>query len=159
MCLSTMAEEMAITKIYMDTCCYNRPFDDQSHEIVRLETEAKLIIQDRVKRGQYLLVWSFMLHSENMENLSLDKILSIAAWEDIAQEYCYATNDLLDAAKKYMTKGLKHKDSIHLACAVKHGCNYLITTDRKFTNKNDSFQEIEILNPMAFLLKEDCYAK
>ena len=32
-------------KIYLDICCYNRPFDDQTQMIVRLETEAKLHIQ------------------------------------------------------------------------------------------------------------------
>ena len=146
-------------KIYLDTCCYNRPFDDQSHEIVRLETEAKLIIQNRIKCGLYSPVWSFMLHSENIENLNADKILSIGTWEKIAQEYCYATNDILDIAKTYTTKGLKHKDAIHLACAIKHGCKYLITTDRRFANRTDNFKEIEILNPIAFLLKEDNYAK
>jgi len=28
--------------IYLDNCCYNRPFDDQSQLRVRLEAEAKL---------------------------------------------------------------------------------------------------------------------
>jgi hypothetical protein len=29
-------------KIYLDNCCFNRPFDDQSHLRIRLEAEAKL---------------------------------------------------------------------------------------------------------------------
>ncbi len=29
-------------KIYLDNCCCNRPFDDQSHLRIRLEAEAKL---------------------------------------------------------------------------------------------------------------------
>ena len=28
-------------RVYLDNCCYNRPFDDQSQLKVRLETEAK----------------------------------------------------------------------------------------------------------------------
>jgi len=32
-------------RIYLDNCCYNRPFDDQNQLSVRLETEAKLAIQ------------------------------------------------------------------------------------------------------------------
>lgn len=31
--------------IYLDICCFNRPFDDQSDLIVRLQTEAKLHVQ------------------------------------------------------------------------------------------------------------------
>jgi len=33
-----MSERM---KVYLDNCCFNRPFDDQSSPVVRLETEAK----------------------------------------------------------------------------------------------------------------------
>ncbi len=32
-------------RVYLDNCCYNRPFDDQAQPSVRLETEAKLLIQ------------------------------------------------------------------------------------------------------------------
>lgn len=32
-------------RVYLDNCCYNRPFDDQRQVRVRLETEAKLRIQ------------------------------------------------------------------------------------------------------------------
>ncbi len=27
-------------KIYLDSCCYNRPFDDLSQERIRVESEA-----------------------------------------------------------------------------------------------------------------------
>ncbi len=29
-------------RVYLDNCCYNRPFDEQDQLSVRLETEAKL---------------------------------------------------------------------------------------------------------------------
>ena len=35
---------MTKLKLYLDNCCFNRPFDDQSQLLVRLETEAKLFI-------------------------------------------------------------------------------------------------------------------
>ena len=35
--------------IYLDACCLNRPFDDQSQPRVHLESEAVLIILARVK--------------------------------------------------------------------------------------------------------------
>ena len=31
--------------VYLDNCCYNRPFDEQTQLRVRLETEAKLRVQ------------------------------------------------------------------------------------------------------------------
>lgn len=38
-------------RVYLDNCCYNRPFDDQSQLKVRLETEAKLFVQQPMRTG------------------------------------------------------------------------------------------------------------
>ena len=35
--------------VYLDICCFNRPFDEQSSLIVYLETEAKLHVQELVR--------------------------------------------------------------------------------------------------------------
>lgn len=39
-------------RVYLDNCCYNRPFDDQGQMRVRLETEAKLRIQSLMRTGE-----------------------------------------------------------------------------------------------------------
>ena len=41
--------------IYLDTCCFNRPFDDQSQTRIRFETAAKLQLQQRVLTDDDLL--------------------------------------------------------------------------------------------------------
>ena len=33
-------------RVYLDNCCYNRPFDEQSQLRIRLETEAKMEVHD-----------------------------------------------------------------------------------------------------------------
>lgn len=114
-----------------------------------------MIIQGKIKRGVHSLVWSFMLDSENDENPSEEKRETIKPWKRIASEYCPALPDILENAKGYMKLGLKHKDAIHLACAVKHKCDYLITTDKKFNNKNGLVQDISIINPIAFILETE----
>ena len=38
--------------VYLDNCTYNRPFDDQSHLRISLETQAKLYIQSLIKDNQ-----------------------------------------------------------------------------------------------------------
>lgn len=48
-------------KIYLDNCCYNRPYDDQSQVRIQLETQAKLFDYtvwqreyfDRLEPGQF----------------------------------------------------------------------------------------------------------
>ena len=55
-------------RVYLDNCCFNRPFDDQSSLTIRLETEAKLHVQDLIQIGQLSLGWSYVLNYENAAN-------------------------------------------------------------------------------------------
>ena len=43
--------------IYLDICCFNRPFDDQKQIRIRIETEAKLFIQEEILAGKFQLAW------------------------------------------------------------------------------------------------------
>lgn len=54
--------------VYHDICCFNRPFDDQSQLRVRLEAEAKLSIQEKIRAGSIKLAWSYMVDFENTAN-------------------------------------------------------------------------------------------
>ena len=38
-----------MTTVHLDNCCFNRPFDDQLHPVVHLETQAKSIEQLGIK--------------------------------------------------------------------------------------------------------------
>ena len=55
-------------KIYLDNCCFNRPFDDQSQLRIRLESEAKLKIQEDIRAGKFQMAWSYILDYENSKN-------------------------------------------------------------------------------------------
>jgi hypothetical protein len=75
-------------KLYLDNCCLNRPFDDQSQLPIRLETAAKLFIQSLVKYGDIVLVSSFVLYSEIEDTPSEYKKNSILRFVDsYAKEY------------------------------------------------------------------------
>ena len=41
-------------KVYLDNCCFNRPYDNQDHLSIKLETEAKLRIQEMIKEKKLL---------------------------------------------------------------------------------------------------------
>ena len=51
-------------KIYLDNCCFNRPFDDQTQERIHLESEAILMILKRGQIGEYRIVGSDILKLE-----------------------------------------------------------------------------------------------
>ena len=55
-------------RVYLDNCCYNRPFDEQDQLRIRLETEAKLAIQRQMRLGILEYVWSDMLANEVEES-------------------------------------------------------------------------------------------
>jgi len=51
-------------RIYFDACCVNRPFDDQTQDRVRLETEAVMLILSRVQAGIWQWIGSDVLAFE-----------------------------------------------------------------------------------------------
>ena len=67
-------------KIYLDNCCFNRPFDDQSQLRILLESEAKLRIQENIRSGIFELVWSYILDYENSQNPFRERREQIIKW-------------------------------------------------------------------------------
>lgn len=55
-------------KIYLDNCCFNRPYDDQTYLNVHLETQAKLQVQEEIRTKKHELVWSSIEDYENSQN-------------------------------------------------------------------------------------------
>ena len=47
--------------LYLDNCCFNRPFDDQTQLLINIESIAKIYIQSKILMGDYNLLWSDML--------------------------------------------------------------------------------------------------
>lgn len=137
-------------RIYLDNCCYNRPFDDQNQIKIRLETQAKLYIQAKIKAGSYDLVWSYILDYENGKNPYEEKRLTIAPWKTIAS-LCILeeTEDILLFAESLALKGIKTYDALHIACAVAAHCEYYLTTDKKLLNT--PVDGIKIVSPIVFV--------
>ena len=144
---------MKTLKIYLDNCTFNRPFDNQSQIKIRLETESKLYIQSGIRERKYSLVWSYMLDYENNDNPYEDKKNAISPWKEIADDYCPSSDDILALGVKIMDYGTRAKDALHIACAVKSGCEYFITTDNRLINK--AITNIRIVNPIDFILETE----
>lgn len=51
-------------RIYLDVCCFNRPFDNQIQSRIRVETEAILAILERCETGEWELIISEMVETE-----------------------------------------------------------------------------------------------
>ncbi|MCL2337813.1 MAG: PIN domain-containing protein [Firmicutes bacterium] len=136
-------------RVYLDNCCFNRPFDDQSSLIIRLETEAKLHVQDLIRQGKLELVWSFMLDYENDANPFEELRSQIAEWKNFAAIDCDPSGEVSGKAKEIMELGLRPKDAVHIACAICLEADCFLTTDKKILNK--SIAGIQTVNPVDFI--------
>ncbi len=105
-------------KIYLDNCCYNRPFDDQTQFRISLETQCKLFIQTLIADGKVELIWSYILSLENAKNPYENKRLSILHFSEYAKTKVLESEVLLKNAYKIAGSGIKSADLLHIACAV-----------------------------------------
>ncbi len=139
--------------MYMDLCCFNRPYDDQSSELIHLETEGKLIIQEAIRKGDIDLVWSFILMFENSANPNQTVAKVIANWQSLAV-LTIGPHDhvLLTAQTLTSTHHLDPKDALHAACAIQGNCNVFLTVDKRLTKRLNISGLIKAMNPLDFLI-------
>ena len=138
--------------IYLDNCCYNRPYDNQSYISINIESQAKIFIQNQIKNGKIELATSYVLYFENSQNPFEIRKKTI---EDFASKYetVYISKDshkkVIAISEKIEKTGIKHKDACHIACAIISNCDYFITTDYRLLKFKTDL--IKIINPADFV--------
>jgi len=137
--------------IYLDNCVFNRPFDNHSHLRVRLEAEAKLYIQSQIKQNNVDLIWSYILELENSQNPFLERRYAVSQWRNLSKIHIVESVALLEIARKLLSKGIKPKDSLHVASAIMGKASYFLSTDDKLLNKLINYSDINALNPIEFI--------
>ncbi|VFM96165.1 MAG: hypothetical protein BECKG1743E_GA0114224_100406 [Candidatus Kentron sp. G] len=89
-------------RVYLDNCAFNRPFDDQGHIRIRLEAEAKLYLQEKIKNREIALVWSYILDIENDRNPFEEKRNAIRRWKELACADIKETDALIEMANRFV---------------------------------------------------------
>jgi hypothetical protein len=140
--------------VYLDNCCFNRPFDDQSKIRILLETEAKLAVQELIRSGTLQLAWSYMMDFENDANPFEDRRISISVWRRLAAVDISASEGVLSRARRIHLMGFKPKDSIHLSCAIEAGSSIFFTTDTGILKKADLISDLALINPVDYEFKK-----
>ena len=138
-------------RIYLDNCCFNRPYDDQTQVNIWLETQAKLYIQSLVYERKIALVWSFILKFENSRNIFTNRKTAIAQWEYLSQSFVEESETIRKIAKEAMATGIKAADAAHLACAIAGSCDFFITVDKRLLKCQN--ERIIVCNPIEFINK------
>ena len=135
-------------RIYLDNCCFNRPYDDQSQPRVRFETQAKLYIQKLVFERKVELVWSYILKYENSRNPFDAKRNAIARWEKMSSLFITMSDEIVNEADIISLTGIKTADALHVSCAIAGNCHYFITVDKRLLAYRDN--RIIMCNPIEF---------
>ena len=135
----------------LDNCCFNRPYDDQSRLRIRLETEAKLKIQEDIRSGLHGLVWSYILDYENSRHPFPEKRDQILKWKRRSIVNVQEDRMVLELASFMGSKGLKRLDALHVACAKAAKCDWFLTTDEGILKRSTMIENIKITDPIGFI--------
>jgi len=138
-------------RVYLDNCCYNRPFDDQTQVKVLIETLAKLGIQQQMREGTVEYAWSDVLEFEARQSRFLDRKMQILPWSKGAVSNVALDENIRVRAKDFETAGVKAMDALHLACAEAAGCDWFFTTDKGILTKAKPLAKMRVANPIEFV--------
>ena len=139
-------------RVYLDNCCYNRPYDDQTQLRISLETQAKLYVQTQIKNNTIELATSYILLYENSENpyeMRKKSILEFVQSNSRVHIDYDRSDEVALKAQEIMATGVKTKDAYHVACAILSSCDYFLTTDKRLLKYQTS--EITMMNPIDFI--------
>ena len=143
-------------RVYLDMCCYNRPYDDQSQIKVSLETQAKLHIQDQIQKKQLELVASYMLRYECGQNpyeMRRRAIMQFVGTHTAAYVGLERKGEIESMAAEIMNTGVKFKDACHVASAIYAGCKYFISTDKRLLKYQTD--RIRLVTPIEFIAETE----
>jgi predicted nucleic acid-binding protein len=140
-------------RVYLDNCCFNRPFDDQTQARIRLESEAKLEVQQRIKNGRIELAWSYILDYESLANPFEERRSLVARWKSKASVDVVETEDILRQARVIADRGMRPVDALHVACALAAECDFFLTTDDAIVKKMQGFASLTVMNPTQFIIE------
>lgn len=140
-------------RIYLDVCCINRPFDDQTEERIRMKSEAVLAILKRCL-SQWTLIGSEAIDYEISRIPDAERRVKAERIASISREKTIVDESIISRAQEIEREGLKSMDALHLACAER-SAEVMLTTDddivRLATRKSASVR-VRVMNPARWLL-------
>ena len=142
-------------RIYLDSCCFNRPFDDLSQSKIRFECEAVLSIIEYCEEGRLDVFRSDVLDDEIGRITNLFKKLKVLMLYSSSTVSVELNNEIISRAKEFQySVGIKSFDALHLASAEYSGADILLTTDNRFINRAaESNAKIRVANPVIWLME------
>ncbi len=143
-----------MTKIYLDTCCLNRPFDDQTQERVRLEAEAVLAILSRIEKSEWEWIGSEVLMDEIEQTPDTQKLSRAKLLSGFIEENVEIGDKEARRAKDLQKEGFQLFDALHIACAESAKADVFLSTDDrllKLAKRMSKRLKIRVVNPLVWV--------
>lgn len=140
-----------MTKIYLDTCCFNRPFDDQTQERIHLEAEAVLAILSKIEKGQWDWIGSEVLTDEIEQMPDAQKLSRAKLLSSFIRENVQVGEKEIKRAMELREAGFQTFDALHLACAESASVDVFLSTDDrllKLAKRRSNVLQIRVMRTL-----------
>ena len=142
-------------KLYIDNCCYNRPFDDLRQEKNNLEAQAIKLIIDKYQKDEFEIYTSDALVIE-MNNIKdqIKKAKVLEVYNKLNLINIPFSNNIIKRASELRQYNIKNMDSLHIAYAESSNIDYFITTDKLLINASSRANlNVKVINPISFIME------
>lgn len=143
-------------RIYLDACCLNRPFDDQTQPRIALETQAILTILSQCESGLWKLITSAAIDEELDQTPDLERLKNVKTILALAKIKVISSQIIEGRATELQKLGFSGYDATHIASAERSQADIFLTTDNRLikkAQKNTQLIYVEIDNPVQWLIK------
>ena len=140
-------------KLYFDTCCYNRPQDDQSQVRIRRESEAVMNIRKQAKQYGFAVLGSVTLEKEIGRISDAKKLANVLALyrETVTEPATYKKDVFESLSKQARRAGVRGFDVFHLCYSASSEAAYLLTVDDRFLAAASGLGiSVKVINPVNF---------
>ena len=127
--------------VYLDVCCFKRPFDDAGFKRIRREAEAVAEILEAVQRGTLRLVRSPAHDFENERNPREDRRLATRIWLDAADVRVEADSVPEHRSRELTSLGFAPLDALHIAFAEEAHAKWFATTDDQIIKRASAHRD------------------
>ncbi|MCI5140493.1 MAG: PIN domain-containing protein [Candidatus Electrothrix sp. ATG1] len=137
--------------VYLDNCCMNRPFDDQSDRRIRFESEAVKVILSLCEQRR----WHNIAQLEIDQVPDEDRRKKLQLLSGQSDDVITIDKTISSRAKELEGKGVQAFDALHLACA-EDGADVFLTVDDKLLKQALDIDDLKVPvnNPVVWLMKE-----
>lgn len=138
--------------IYLDNCCYNRPFDDQTQERIHLESEAVLAVLKMGQMKKAVIAGSAVLElemnrmqDENKKQKVLDLYRAAGMYVPYTEKIKKRSAEIMSVSK------IRAFDSLHIASAEEASADVFLTTDDRLEKMAEKLElGTRVVNPLRF---------